>query len=124
VVAKVTAAGDKDSSLMYSIVPGHESYTNRPAVFTIDEADGTLRLSEERGNAGKWIGGLDRETVATFELMIRAETRTSPALVAHTHVTVQVYMFVCLFNILQIHGNKIVRHELQANNLCQTDSLT
>ncbi len=77
VVAAVTA--ESNQSLAYVIVPGELPNTNNPMKFDIDN-DGKISIIEP----------LDREETEKFELTIKAETETSPSLVAFTKVTIQI----------------------------------
>ena len=66
---------ESNETLTYSIVAGEMAHTNNPAKYGVDE-EGRITV----------IDTLDRETVESFELYIKAETKTSPPLVAYTKV--------------------------------------
>jgi len=96
-VTTVTVVNSTDDSFTYSIVPGHQRDTNKPARFSIDPVTGAIRISAaseeedmEEEDEEDVTMGLDREITETFELTVRAETRASPPLVAHTHITIKV----------------------------------
>ena len=74
----VVAAVSNDT-ITHSIIEGSLPKTNKPKVFGISD-DGSITL----------LAGLDRESVETFELTIKAETQTSPSLVAYCHVTIKI----------------------------------
>ena len=74
-----TVAVAVNSSVVYSIVPGSLPYTNVPPKFNISQ-EGKISV----------VAPLDREVTETFELTVKAETEATPALVAYTHVTVQI----------------------------------
>ncbi|ESO94055.1 hypothetical protein LOTGIDRAFT_104487 [Lottia gigantea] len=73
-----TIKADGEGPLMYSIVSGVTEATNSPPKFTINNS-GQLKIIE----------ALDRESVDTFMLTIRASTQTSPALVANAKVVIK-----------------------------------
>lgn len=77
VIATVSALSN--TTIVYSIVPGYQPYTNVPAKFGIDQ-EGKIKV----------MAPLDRELTETFELTVKAETEATPGLVAYTHVTVQI----------------------------------
>ena len=77
VIATVTAYSNE--TLVYSIVTGTNPQTNNPEVFSISQL-GKITLT----------GDLDHEKITSYVLTIRAETETSPPLVAYTEVTVQI----------------------------------
>ncbi len=74
-----TVHADSNDTIKYSVVPGSLPYTNVPEKFGIG-ANGQISVVDD----------LDRETTKSFELTIRADTGTSPPLVAYTKVTVQI----------------------------------
>ncbi|XP_076446580.1 protocadherin Fat 1-like isoform X2 [Babylonia areolata] len=74
-----TLRADSRHSLTYTIVPGMTNSTNNPASFSIDNF-GQIRIVRE----------LDREITPAYILALRAQTETSPPLVAHMHVHIQV----------------------------------
>ncbi|XP_064610099.1 protocadherin Fat 1-like isoform X2 [Liolophura sinensis] len=77
IIATITA--QSNDTVTYSIVPGFTRGSNNPAKFSIN-GEGKIRV----------LGELDRETTSSFTLTIRAETPTTPPLVAHTQVHVQI----------------------------------
>ena len=74
-----TVHAESNDTIVYSIVPGSLPYTNVPEKFGI-RSNGQISVVDD----------LDREITKTFELTIKAETETSPPLVAYTKVTVQI----------------------------------
>ena len=74
-----TVPAESNETLVYDIVPGEMPYTNNPAKFHIDNS-AKISILEP----------LDRETTERFELTIKAETKTSPPLVAFTKVSFQI----------------------------------
>ena len=77
VITKLTCRTNQ--SVTYSIVSGDIPATNNPGYFNIDEG-GSITILES----------LDRETVDHYDLTIKAQTHTSPPLVAHTLVKLQI----------------------------------
>lgn len=75
----VTITAESNETLQYSIVPGGSPYTNNPPKFAIDQ-QGKVTILE----------ALDRETTDRFDLTIKAETKTSPPLVAFAQVNVKI----------------------------------
>ena len=75
-----TVQATSNASLQYSIVPGESVKHNSLDTFTIDSNGGEITMTQS----------LDRELVDVYELMVRAETQATPALVAYTQVSVQV----------------------------------
>lgn len=82
VIATVKARST--TPLIYSIIPGFTNSTNRPVVFSIDET-GQLRLMRH----------LDREKTPLYTFFVRAQTKTSPPLMDHMEVTIQVIILDC-----------------------------
>ena len=74
----VVAAISNDT-LTHNIINGELAQNNNPQVFGMSD-DGSITLLAE----------LDRETIETYELTVKAETRTSPSLVAYCRVTIKV----------------------------------
>ena len=74
----VIAALSNDT-ITHSIIEGSLPKSNNPKVFAISD-DGSITLLAE----------LDRENIETYELTIKAETQTSPSLVAFCHVTIKI----------------------------------
>ncbi len=74
-----TVHADSNDTVNYFIVPGSLPYTNNPVKFAISK-EGKISV----------VDNLDRETTETFEITVKAETETSPPLVAYTRVTVQI----------------------------------
>ena len=74
-----TVHAESNDTIVYSIVLGSLPYTNVPEKFGISD-NGQISVVDD----------LDREITETFELTVRAETETSPPLVATTRVTVQI----------------------------------
>ncbi|ELU08218.1 hypothetical protein CAPTEDRAFT_222745 [Capitella teleta] len=77
IIATVTA--HSNHSLKYSIIAGEKPESNNPERFLINNF-GKIEVYD----------ALDREVVDSVRLTIRAETETSPALVAETVVTVKI----------------------------------
>ena len=77
VIATVRARGK--SLLSYSIVPGMTNSSNNPATFSVDNF-GQIRI----------MRALDREITPAYTLTLRAQTQTSPPLVSHMEISIQV----------------------------------
>ena len=76
VIATIKAASERPVS--YSIVKGFTASSNNPPKFSIS-SDGQIRV----------IQALDREDTPAYHLAVKAESHTSPPLVAYTHVNIQ-----------------------------------
>ena len=73
-----TVRAESKLPLSYSLIPGMTNSSNSPAVFSVDDL-GQIRI----------LRALDREITPSFTLALKAQTQTSPPLVAHMDVHIQ-----------------------------------